>query len=178
MLLARIVLYHVTMPTLMLNVLVSCCHHVDHRVLDCVFTPPTIQLFLSSLRLHHLLHLLIILLAFNDSLIQLPSVVWTNFFAELRIGFMHFYPRMRFRKLMDRLTTVVIALETTEDEVFAFGREEFWHLVVRRHNLLVQVRCFGVLKGQVSCYHCVENDATRPNISLEAVVTFASNHLN
>lgn len=62
------------------------------------------------------------------------------------------------------------------DEIFALSRKELGHLVVGAHNLFVEVRGFRVFERQVACNHRVENHSRRPNVGLESVVAFASNH--
>ena len=50
-------------------------------------------------------------------------------------------------------------------------------MIVCSHDLLVQIRCFRVLEGQVACHHRIENHTTRPDICLQTVVALASDHL-
>ena len=70
-----------------------------------------------------------------------------------------------------------IGVQDLLDEVLALRREELGHLVVRCHDLLVQVRCLGVLEWEVASHHGVEYDTAGPDIRLKTVISLASNHL-
>lgn len=59
-----------------------------------------------------------------------------------------------------------VRIQNLGNEVFALGRQKLRHLVVRAHNLLVEVGSLRILKGQVASYHCVENNPRGPNICL------------
>ena len=61
--------------------------------------------------------------------------------------------------LRDPDTGLGVRVQNLCDDVFALGGEELWHCVISGHDLLVEIGCLGVLKGQVAGDHSVENDA-------------------
>ena len=79
--------------------------------------------------------------------------------------------------LRDPYTSLRVRIQDLLDDVFALGGEELGHLVISGHDLLVEVGRFRVFKGQIACNHGVEDDSTGPDISLEAVITLSSDHL-
>ena len=71
-----------------------------------------------------------------------------------------------------------VRVQNLSNDVLALRGEELGHLVISGHDFLVEIGRLGVLKGQVASDHGVENDTARPDVSLEAVITLASDHLN
>lgn len=80
--------------------------------------------------------------------------------------------------LRDPDASLWVRVQNLCDDVFALGGEELWHLVISGHNFLVEIGCLGILKRQIAGNHGVENDAARPDVRLQAVITLASDHLN
>ena len=70
-----------------------------------------------------------------------------------------------------------IGVQYFGDEVLTLRRQELWHLIIGTHDLLVEIRRLGVFEGQVTGNHSIEDNSRTPNISLQAVIPFASNHL-
>ena len=70
-----------------------------------------------------------------------------------------------------------VCIQDFLNKVFALWRQEFRHLVVGCHDLLVQIRCLRIFEGQIASDHSVKNDTAGPDISLKAMVSFTSDHL-
>lgn len=79
--------------------------------------------------------------------------------------------------VLDSNTRLGVRVQDLLNEVLALRREELGHLVIGSHNLLVQIRCLGVLEGEVASDHGVENDTTRPNVRLQTVISLPGDHL-
>lgn len=78
--------------------------------------------------------------------------------------------------ICDANTGLRVSIEDLLNKVFALRGQELGHLIVSGHNLFVQIRSLWILEGKITCDHGVKDDTTRPNIGLEAVVSFTSDH--
>jgi len=79
--------------------------------------------------------------------------------------------------LVDREPRVWVGIEYLAEEVRALRGEKFGYLVVSSEDLLVEVRCLGVLEGQVPADHGKEDYAAAPNVTFEPSVTLSCYHL-
>lgn len=70
-----------------------------------------------------------------------------------------------------------IRIQNTSDDVLALARKKLRQRILSSHDLFIQIRRLWVLEGQVTADHGVEYHATAPDISLQAVVPLAGDHL-
>ena len=59
----------------------------------------------------------------------------------------------------DTIARLRVGVQDLRDQVLALLRQEFRHLIISRHDLLVQVTGFGVLEGQIPGHHGVKDDS-------------------
>jgi hypothetical protein len=69
-----------------------------------------------------------------------------------------------------------VRVENSSDQVLALAAQELGQSVVGTHDFFVEIGGLGVFERQVATDHGVENHATAPDVGLESVVAFASNH--
>ena len=78
--------------------------------------------------------------------------------------------------IVDGISRFGICVQNPSHHIFALAREKLWEGVISSHDFLIEVTGFRIFKWQISAYHCVKDDAARPNVCFKAVVSFASNH--
>ena len=69
-----------------------------------------------------------------------------------------------------------VRVKDSPDQVLALGAEEFGHRVISRHDLLVEITRFRVLKRQVATDHCIKDYTRGPNVSPQTMIALACNH--
>ena len=69
-----------------------------------------------------------------------------------------------------------IGSQKTGNQLSSEGRNKFGYCVISSSNLLVQTWSIRVLKWQVSTNHGEQNYSTGPNVRIQSLVPFASNH--
>jgi hypothetical protein len=70
-----------------------------------------------------------------------------------------------------------VCVKDLRKKITTLVRYEFRDLVVGTQDLLVQLGSFRIFKRQIPTNHCVKHNSWAPYISLETVITFASDHL-
>lgn len=70
-----------------------------------------------------------------------------------------------------------ISLQNLLNQVFILWRDELRNSKITSQDFLIQFICVWVFKRQVSTSHRVQNNTTRPDITTQAMVTLARNHL-
>ena len=90
-----------------------------HAVLNLVRRLDKIIVLLLYILLHLCVFGQVLGVFFKAIAFKLGGLLWTDFLDKIGIILIHFDPRMRFQKLMDRLTLLVIPLKAAQDEVFA-----------------------------------------------------------
>ena len=71
-----------------------------------------------------------------------------------------------------------VRVQDLRDQVLTLLREELRHLIISRHDLLIEVTRLWVFERQIPGHHRVKNDSRRPNIGLETVVALTLDHLS
>lgn len=79
--------------------------------------------------------------------------------------------------VLDAEAFLGVRIQNLSYEILALGRQEFGHLVISAHDLFVQVRGFGVFKGQIASDHGVEDHTRGPDVRLQTVIPLAGDHL-
>jgi len=74
-------------------------------------------------------------------------------------------------------TSLGVGIQNFLDKIFRTLGNKARDQKVTVQDLFVKFACIGIFKGQVAARHCVQNNATAPNIRIKAVVTFSCNHL-
>ncbi len=70
-----------------------------------------------------------------------------------------------------------VHIQDTPQHLLGVGSQHFRLLVFSRHDLFVELVGIGILKREVPAEHRVEDDSARPDIDVEALVSFAGDHL-
>ena len=91
-------------------------------------------------------------------------------------GLTHLVPRMFFN-IIRSVSFIWVCFHYLSQQVGALFADVFGHRKLTAKDLLVKFVCVAVFKGQVACHHSIENNAWRPNIRLQAIVSLTCNHL-
>ena len=79
--------------------------------------------------------------------------------------------------LLDRVSLGWIRVEDLLDEVSARFADDARNKVVATQYLLVQLARVWILERQVAARHSVQDDASRPDVRVQTMVSLAGNHL-
>ena len=79
--------------------------------------------------------------------------------------------------LIDVNSLARIRDENLSDHVSGLIGQKVWQIIISVQNLLVEVRSFLILVGEISTEHGVEDYTTTPEVAHETVVPLSSNHL-
>ena len=77
----------------------------------------------------------------------------------------------------DCYSCVGISVQNLLDKVSTSFRNETREKVVATQDFLVEFACIWVFKRQVAAGHSVENDAARPDVRIQAVISLPCYHL-
>jgi hypothetical protein len=89
----------------------------------------------------------------------------------------HLIEPSMFPDITDGVPPVRISAENTLEQVSSFFRHKLGNLEISLQDLLIQLGCVRVFKGQVSTDECEHDDSTTPDIHIGAQVPLARNHL-
>ena len=125
------------------------------------------QLRINSILLHGLDHLLI------HIYVRVPHIDPPNLF---RLFWFIFLVPVMASNLINCESPVRIRVEDLVKQIFGQGGHEVRHLELPCEDLLVKLCCVGVFEGEVATDHCVEDDASAPDVDAGWFVLFAGDH--
>jgi hypothetical protein len=79
--------------------------------------------------------------------------------------------------ILDGDTSCRVSVQDLLDQILAALGNKTWDKVVTVQDFLIEFICVRIFKREIATRHSIENDTAAPNIRVQTIVAFTSNHL-